>query len=195
LPASHPPSIESTDLPTLCDPLIGWGPAGIAVLAYRLLFEFFQKETGTQFTLVPYRGAAPAMQDLLAGQIEFLFDTPVSLPLMRAGSIKGYAVTSDTRLALAPDIPTFGEIGLPALSFSTWVACFAPKGTPTNIIGKLNAATVEALAEPVVRSRLADFGYDVFPRERQTSEALGSLVKADAAKWWPIIKELGIKAE
>jgi tripartite-type tricarboxylate transporter receptor subunit TctC len=169
--------------------------AGIAVLAYRLLFEFFEKETGTQFTLVPYRGAAPAMQDLLAGQIDFLFDTPVSLPLVRSGSIKGYAVTSDTRSPLAPDIPTFVEMGLRALSFSTWVACFAPKGTPTDIMGKLNATIVEALAEPLVRSKLADFGYEVFPRERQTPEALGSLVKADADKWWPIIKELGIKAQ
>jgi tripartite-type tricarboxylate transporter receptor subunit TctC len=169
--------------------------AGIAVLAYRLLFEFFQKETGTQFTLVPYRASGPQMQDLVSGQIDFFFDTPVSVPLVRAGSIKGYAATSDTRLALAPDIPTFGEMGLRALSFSTWVGCFAPKGTPKDIIGKLNAATVEALADPAVRSRLVDFGYEVFPRTRQTPEALGSLVKADADKWWPIIKELGIRAE
>jgi tripartite-type tricarboxylate transporter receptor subunit TctC len=115
------------------------------------------------------------------------------LLLARAGSIKAYAVTSDTRLTLASDIPTVGEMGLPLLSFSAWWGLFAPKGTPRDIIGKLNAATVEALADPLVRSRLADLGMEIFPRERQTPEALGALVKADAQKWWPIIKELGIK--
>src|SRR6516162_2095029 len=99
------------------------------------------------------------------------------------------------RLPLAPDIPTFGEMGLPALSFSSWYALFAPKGTPKDIIAKLNAAAVEALADPAVRSRLADLGQEIFPREQQTPEALGALVKSDAEKWWPIIKALGIKGE
>ena len=135
------------------------------------------------------------MQDLVAGQIDLFFGTPDQLPLVRAGSIKAYAVTSDTRLALAPDIPTFAEMGLPALSYSAWFGLFAPKGTPKDIIGKLNAAAVEALADPAVRSRLVDLGLEIFPREQQTPEALGALVKADAEKWWPIIKELGIKAE
>ena len=144
---------------------------------------------------MPYRGSPPAMQDLVAGQIDLLFGAPDQLPLMRAGSIKAYAVTSDTRLALAPDIPTFAEMGLPALSYSGWCGLFAPKGTPKDIIGKLNAAAVEALADPAVRSRLADLGMEIFPREQQTPEALGALVKADAEKWWPIIKEFGIKAE
>jgi tripartite-type tricarboxylate transporter receptor subunit TctC len=156
---------------------------------------FFQQETGTQFALVPYRGGAPALQDLLAGQIDFFFESPLQLSLMRAGSIKAYAVRGDMRLALAPDIPTFGEMGLPALSFSSWYALFAPKGTPKDIIAKLNAAAVEALADPAVRSRLADLGQEIFPREQQTPEALGALVKSDAEKWWPIIKALGIKGE
>jgi tripartite-type tricarboxylate transporter receptor subunit TctC len=169
--------------------------AGVATVAFRLLTAAFQKETGTQLNLVPYRGVAPAVQDLVAGQIDLLFSTPVELPLARAGSIKAYAVTSDMRLAAAPDIPTIGEMGLPVLSFSAWWGLFAPKGTPRDIIGKLNAAAVEALADPSVRSRLADFGMEIFPRERQTPEALGAMVKADAAKWWPIIKELGIRAE
>jgi len=112
---------------------------------------------------------------------------------MRAGSIKVYAVSSDMRMAIAPDIPTFAEMGLPALSFSDWFGLFAPKGTPKEIIGKLNAAAVEALADPAVRSRLVELGYEIFPRELQTPEALG--VKNDAEKWWPIIKELGIKAD
>ena len=114
---------------------------------------------------------------------------------MRAGSVKAYAVSSDVRLASAPDIPTFREMGLPALSYTTWAGLFAPKGTPEEIVGKLNAAAVEVLADPTVRSRLGDFGLEIFPRERQTPEALSALVKADAEKWWPIIREFGIKAE
>jgi tripartite-type tricarboxylate transporter receptor subunit TctC len=182
--------------------LIAWlranpdkGSAGVISAGYRLVIAFLRRETGTQFTLVPYRGAAPEMQDLVAGQIDLLFDTPVQLPLMQQGSIRAYAVASENRLALAPDIPTFAEMGLPALSFGNWIALFAPRGASKDIITKLNAATVEALADPAVRSRLVDFGMEIFPRERQTPEALGALVKGNAAKWWPIIKELGIKAE
>src|SRR5262249_54779831 len=121
-----------------------------------LLSASFQKETGTQFTLVPYRGTAPAMQDLVAGQIDLVFTTPEQLALVRAGIIKAYAVTSDTQLAVAPDIPTFGEMGLPALSYSSWFGLFAPRGSPRDIIDKLNGAAVVALADPSVRSRIAD---------------------------------------
>jgi tripartite-type tricarboxylate transporter receptor subunit TctC len=160
-----------------------------------LATAFFQKVTGTQFVLVPYRGGGPAIQDLVAGQIDLYFAGSVFIPLVRAGSIKAYAVTSDTRLALAPDIPTFAEMGLPALSFSSWIGLFAPRGTPRDIIDKLNAASVEALGDPAVRFRLADLGMEIFPRERQTPETLGALQKADADKWWPLIKEFGIKAE
>jgi tripartite-type tricarboxylate transporter receptor subunit TctC len=170
---------------------------GTVTIGIRLLTVLFQKETGTHFALVPYRGIAPAMQDLLAGQIDLLFSAPDGLPLMRVGSIKAFAVTSDRRSALAPDIPTFGEMGLPALSGSGtgWFGLFAPRGTPRDIIGKLNAAVVESLADPAVHSRLAELGFEIFPREQQTPEALAALQKADAEKWWPIIKELGIKAE
>jgi tripartite-type tricarboxylate transporter receptor subunit TctC len=173
------------------------GKASAAIVAanLHLLAAFFQKETGAQFTLVPYRGGAPAVQDLVAGQIDLFFGTPDFLSLVRAGSIKAYAVTSDTRFGLAPDIPTFGELGLPTFSFSGWYALFAPKGTPKEVIGKLSAAAVEALADEAVRSRLANLGYQTFPPEQQTPEALGALQRADAEKWWPIIKELGIKAE
>jgi tripartite-type tricarboxylate transporter receptor subunit TctC len=142
---------------------------------------------------VPYRGEAPAIQDLVAGQIDICLGTPLQLPLVRAGSIKAYAATSDTRSALAPDIPTFAELGLPSLSFSNWYALFAPKRTPKEIIDRLNAATVQALADPALQSRLVDLGDEIFPRERQTPAALGQLQKADAEKWWPIIKELRIK--
>jgi tripartite-type tricarboxylate transporter receptor subunit TctC len=154
--------------------------AGIEAGGPHLLTVFFQKETGTRFALVPYRGSPT--HDLVAGQIDLLFDTPLQWPLVRAGSIKSYAVTSDTRSALAPDIPTFAEMGLPALSYSAWGALFAPKGTPRDIIGKLNAASVEALADPAVRSRFADLGSEIFPREQQTPEALSTMQKADIEK-------------
>src|SRR5262249_24829395 len=154
--------------------------AGIGSAANRLDTPVFQKATGTRFTFVPYRGAAPAFQDLAAGQIDFLVNTPDWLPMVRAGSIKAYAVTSDTRFVLAPDIPTFAEMGLPAISWSIWYGLFAPKGTPKEIIDGINAATVQALADPAVRSRLADLGVEIFPPRRQTPQALGALLKADA---------------
>jgi tripartite-type tricarboxylate transporter receptor subunit TctC len=169
--------------------------AGVSTVHFRLETALFQKQTGTQFALVPYRGGAPKMQDLVAGQIDLAFSTPLDLPQARAGSVKAYAVTSDTRFSLAPDIPTFAEMGLPTLSYPAWMGLFAPKGTPRDLIDKLNAAAVDALADPAVRSRLADLGYEVFPRERQTPEALGAMQKADAETWWPIIRESGIKAE
>jgi tripartite-type tricarboxylate transporter receptor subunit TctC len=127
---------------------------------------------------------------------DLLFDAPrTSLPLVHAGSIKAYAVTSGMRLMVAPDIQTFAEMGLPALSYSAWTGLFAPKGTPRDIIDKLNAASVEALGDPAVRSRLVDLGGEIFPSEQQTPEALSTLQKADIEKWWPIIKAAGIKAE
>ena len=169
--------------------------AGTVAAGQRLVSAFFRKETGTQFTFVPYRGESAAMQDLIAGQIDLLFYSLDSLPLARSGSIKAYAVTGDTRSVLAPEIPTMAEMGLPAVSYSTWFGFFAPKGTPREIISKLNAVVVEALADPAVRSRLIDLGLEIFPRERQTPEALGTLQRADAEKWWPRIKEFGIKAE
>jgi tripartite-type tricarboxylate transporter receptor subunit TctC len=182
--------------------LIGWlkanpnkATAGVTAAGPRMVAAFFQKETGTQFALVPYRGNAPAAQDLAAGQIDLWFGTPDQLPLMRAGTIKAYAVASDRRMAVAPDIPTFAEVGLPAIYWAPWYGLFAPKNTPKEIIGKLNAAASEALADHAVRSRLVELGFEVFARERQTPEVLGALVKADAEKWWPIIKEFGIKAE
>jgi tripartite-type tricarboxylate transporter receptor subunit TctC len=169
--------------------------AGVVSAGLRLSTAFFQRETGTQFTLVPYRSNALAMQDMVAGRIDLLYSTPDQLPRMRAGGVKAYAVTSDKRLEVAPDIPTFSEMGLPSLSFYTWIALFAPKGTPSVVVSKLNAAAADTLADPAVQSRIADFGLGIFPRDRQTPEALAAMQKADAEKWWPIIKEFGIKAE
>jgi tripartite-type tricarboxylate transporter receptor subunit TctC len=169
--------------------------AGITTGFVRLLMALFQKETSTRFAFVPYRGGAPAMQDLVAGQIDLTFSLPIQLSQVRAGSIKPYAVTSAARMTLAHDIPTFTEMGMPALSYSIWYGLFAPRATPMEIIGKLNASAVEALADAAVRSRLLALGYEIFPREQQTPQALGALQKADIEKWRPIIDELGIKAQ
>jgi tripartite-type tricarboxylate transporter receptor subunit TctC len=169
--------------------------AGTFAVGIRLVTEVFQKETGTHFGIIPYRGSAPALQDLLAGQIDLSFDGALQLSHVRAGNIKAYAITSDARSALAPDLPTFREMGLPSVSYVTWWGLFAPKGTPSGIIARLNRAAVEAMADTTVRSRLADLGFEAIPRESQTPEALAVLQKADAEKWLPLIKEFGIKAE
>jgi tripartite-type tricarboxylate transporter receptor subunit TctC len=169
--------------------------AGNIAGSFRLMTMLFQRETSTNLTLVPYRGGPPAVQDLVAGQLDVLIATSLYLPLVRSGSIKAYAVTSDTRLVGAPEIPTFKESGLPLLSYFEWASLFAPKGTPGDPIGKLDKAVMEALADPAVLLRLADFQFEAFPREKQTPEALTAMQKADAQKWLPLMREFGIKAE
>ena len=156
----------------------------------------FQNITGTRFQFVPYRGSGPAMQDLLAGQIDMMFvGADTALPQVRASRINAYAITAMSRLVDAPDIPTVDEAGLPGFYSSQWFAIFAPKGTPKNVVAKLNAAVVDALADPAVRQRFADIENEIPPRDQLTPEALGALQKADIEKWWPIIKAAGIKAE
>jgi tripartite-type tricarboxylate transporter receptor subunit TctC len=157
---------------------------------------FFQSATNTKFQFVPYRGAAPAMQALVAGEIDLIIDDPTSsLPQIRIGKIKAFAVTAKNRLASAPDIPTVDEAGLPGFYFSRWHAMWAPKGTPKEIVAKLNGALTTALADAAVRSRFTDLGQEIYPRDQQTPEALASFHKAETEKWWPIIKAAGIKAE
>jgi len=156
----------------------------------------FQNAINTQLQFVPYRGGAPAMQDLMAGQVDIEVDSPISsLPQIRAGTIKAYAVAAKRRLAAAPEIPTVDEAGLPGFYYSNWIALFAPRGLSKDVATKLNAAVVAALADPTVRQRLADLGLEIPPREEQTPEALAAVQKADIEKWWPLIRAAGIKAE
>jgi tripartite-type tricarboxylate transporter receptor subunit TctC len=157
---------------------------------------YFQKVTGTSFGFVPYRGGAPAMQDLMAGRVDFMFDQAANaITQVRAGTIKAYAVMTQERWHLAPKIPTIDESGVQGLHISYWHALFAPKATPRDIIAKLNAAVMRALADPNVQQHFAAQGQDIWPREQQTPQALGALYKAETEKWWPIIKAEGLKAE
>jgi tripartite-type tricarboxylate transporter receptor subunit TctC len=157
---------------------------------------YLQNITGTRFQFVPYRGAGPAMQDLVAGQIDLMIDQAAnSLPQVRAGTVKAYAVTDKTRLAAAPEIPTVDEAGVPGLHISIWHALWLPKGTPADIVGKLNAAVVDTLADAGVRQRLAELGQDIPAREQQTPQALLAHHKAEIEKWWPVIKAANIKGE
>jgi tripartite-type tricarboxylate transporter receptor subunit TctC len=155
-----------------------------------------QKQTDTRFAFVPYRGGGPAMQDLVAGQIDMMIiQAAVALPQVRGGAIKAYAVTAKSRFAAAPGVPTVDEAGLPGLYISGWFALFAPKGTPKPVIDKLNAAVVDALGNANVRARLADLGQEIPLREQQTPEALAAFHRAEVEKWWPIIKAANIKGE
>jgi tripartite-type tricarboxylate transporter receptor subunit TctC len=158
---------------------------------------FFQRETATHFRFVPYRiGLAAAMQDLVAGQIDFMIDTAAnSLPQVRAATIKAFAVTSKTRLASAPEIPTVAEAGLPGLHALNWQAAFLPKGAPKDVVSKLNAAIVAALADASVQKRLAAIGQAIFPRHQQRPEALAAFQKAEIEKWWPLIKAANLNAK
>jgi tripartite-type tricarboxylate transporter receptor subunit TctC len=157
---------------------------------------YFQNTLGARFQFIPYRGAAPAMQDVVAGQVDLMFDQAAnSLPQVRGGKVRAYAVTAKTRLASAPDIPTVDEAGLPEFYIAVWHALWAPKGTPKDVTAKLTAAVRESLADPVVQKRLVELGQDIPPPEFQTPEALAAHHKAEIAKWWPIIKAANIKGE
>jgi tripartite-type tricarboxylate transporter receptor subunit TctC len=156
----------------------------------------FQNMTGTRFHFVPYRGAGPAVQDLVAGQIDLMFGNSINgLPQAHSGQIKAFAVIARSHSAAAPEIPTVDEAGLPGFFATGWAGIWAVKGTPQNAIAKLDSAIVNALADPTVRLRLAELGLEIFPRDQQTPEALAAYQKAEIEKWWPIIKAAGIRLE
>jgi tripartite-type tricarboxylate transporter receptor subunit TctC len=185
--------------------LIGWiktspekvlqGTIGAGTMQ-QLCGLLMQQDLGVKWQFVPYRGGPPAMQDLLAGQINFMCTTTGGfLPLVHDGKIRAYAVTAKKRIAAAPDIPTADEAGLPGLYTSVWNALWAPKGTPQDAIAKLSAAITTALADPEFQKRVADMGFDMPDADQRSPEALGALRQADVDKWWPIIKAAGLKAE
>ncbi len=157
---------------------------------------FLQNLIGTRLQFVPYRGTGPALQDLVAGQIDIIIDQASnSLPQIRQGSIKAFAVTASERLAAAPEIPTVDEAGLPGFHMEIWSGMWVPHGTPRAVVDKLNGAVENALADPAVRERLASLGLDGPPQSERSSEALAAFQKAEIAKWWPIIREAHITAE
>jgi len=169
------------------------GTAGVGSPSH-LGAVLFQNMTGTRFGLIPYRGTAPVVPDLLAGQIDLsILDPVTSLPQFRAGRIKIFAVMAKNRTANAPEIPTVDEAGAPGLHMSPWHAIWAPKGTPKDVIARLNGAVVAALADPAVRQKLVDQSYEIVPREEQTPEHLGTFHRAEIEKWWPIIRAAGIR--
>ena len=146
--------------------------------------------------IVHYKGAAPAMQDVIAGHVDLSFDqAATALNFVRGGKVRAYAITSKTRIASAPDIPTVDEAGMPGFYMSIWHAFWAPKGTPRDAVAKLNAALREALADPAVKKKLEDIGQEIPPAEQLTPEALRAHHRAETDKWWPIIKQAGIKAQ
>lgn len=154
----------------------------------------FQHLTGTRFAFVPYRGANLAMQDLVAGRIDIILDlSSLSMPLVNAGTIKAFAVMADRRLPALPQVPTVDEAGLPGFHGAVWLALWAPKGTPKEVVAKLNATVVEILADASVRTRLGGLGHEIFPRQLQTPEALADYQKREVDRWWPIAKTAGIK--
>jgi tripartite-type tricarboxylate transporter receptor subunit TctC len=157
---------------------------------------YFENVTGIKLQYVPYRGTGPAMNDLVAGQIDLIVDQlSNSINQVRAGTIRGYAVTDSKRAESATDIPTADEAGLPGFHMTLWSGLWVPKGTPKEIVTKLNAAAVEALNDPSVRKQLENLGLQMPPKDQLTPQALGAWQKAEIAKWWPMIKAANVKVE
>jgi tripartite-type tricarboxylate transporter receptor subunit TctC len=185
--------------------LIGWlkanankatmGTSGVGSPSH-VAGVLMEQLVGVKWQMISYRSAGLATQDLLAGITDIQLDTPaVSLTHVRSGDLKAYAVTAKARIAVAPDIPTTDEAGLPGFYFSFWHAMWAPKATPKPILAKLNASVVAALEDADTRKKLLDLAQDIYPREQQTPDALYAFQKGEVEKWWPIIKAAGIKAE
>jgi tripartite-type tricarboxylate transporter receptor subunit TctC len=164
--------------------------------AQHLCGVYIQNRLGVRWQFIPYRGGAPAMQDILAGQFDIMCTASGSfLPLVRNGQIRAYAVTAKSRLSAAPDIPTVDEAGLPGIYVSVWNALWAPKGTPKAIIAKLNVAAVDALTDQAVRKRIIAMGLDLPADDQLTPEALGAFQKSEIEKWWPVVKAANIKSQ
>ena len=193
-------SIPAKDLKELVSwvkdhPNATMGTAGVGSGSH-IAGVYFEKLTGAHVQFVPYRGTDPALLDLMAGRIDVMFDqVSEASQKLQDGRIRAFAVTAKTRLPSLPDIPTVDEVGLPGLYINIWYGLWAPKGTPADIIAKLDKSAVAAMADPAVQKRFAELGLDMPPPDQQTPQALGALQKAEIDKWWPIIKAAGIQAE
>jgi tripartite-type tricarboxylate transporter receptor subunit TctC len=171
------------------------GIAGVGATGH-LTGIAFQKLTGTTFQFVPYRGNGPAMQDLLSEQIDFMIEPASNFrALLGSGSVKPFAITGKTRLSSAPKIPTADEAGLPGFTASLWYGLWVPKGTSKDVTAKLNATMTQVLFDPQVRQRFDELGIQISPIDQQSPDALRAYQKAEAERWWPIIKAANIKAE
>jgi tripartite-type tricarboxylate transporter receptor subunit TctC len=171
------------------------GTAGVGAASH-IGGLYFEEKTGAKVRFIPYRGGAPALQDLVAGQIDMMFDQAAnSIPQIQAGKIKPFAVTAKQRLKTMPDIPTVDEAGLPGLYIAVWHGLWAPKGTPKEVTARLTAAIIEALADPQVREKFFGLGQDIPEPAQQTAQALRAHHEAEIKLWWPLIKAANIKIE
>jgi tripartite-type tricarboxylate transporter receptor subunit TctC len=156
----------------------------------------FQNLTGTKLRMVTYRGNAPALQDVVSGQIDLLFaETSTMMGHLRGGTIKAYAILTKDRSALLPEIPTIEEAGGPPLYIVTWRGMWVPTGTPVDVSKRLGSAVLEALNDPAVQKRIVEVGQEIAPRAQQTPQALAAHHKAEIEKWTPMIRAASINAE
>ena len=183
--------------------MVAWmkaNPGGATIVdqtaAAHVTGEMLKKLTGVEFRFIPYRGAGPALQDIISGQVDLLIvQAAAVMPHVKSGALKILANLSPQRSTVLPNVPTSAESGVPNLYAAGWFGFFAPKGTPKEAIAKLNSAMMAALAEPTVKQRFADLGLDVAPRELQTPDGFAAFHKSETEKWWPIIREAKIKVE
>jgi tripartite-type tricarboxylate transporter receptor subunit TctC len=174
---------------------VTFGTVGAGSAAH-LCGLYMEKKTGAHFQYVPYRGAGPAMQDLIGGQIDLTcLEASATLGNVEAGRFKAYAVMSEKRWSKSPNTPTMIESGVPGLSISFWHGLWTTRGTPNRVVDRLDAAVKAALADPATRQRLETLGQVIFPPDQQTPAALAAYNKAEINKWWPIIKAANIKTE